>query len=182
MRIGAAIVILFSLSNPNAQETDRRATPASQPAAKPATSQPTSRSSSQPTTRPTTRRPDQVRMFQELLQKADQPGVVLPQGSSEVKPTNGVATLPEGTTIAERSGRLVRAGDHWEFQLFRDDVQPGLQGIEVLKCELLDQMERLAQSGAAEFVVSGELTSYRGQNFLLIRKVRKQLDHRNLSP
>lgn len=182
MRLFAALTLAWTaLQEP--QEASRKADkPASQPTSRPAASQAASRPTSQPSSRPAPRRPEQVRLFQDLLQKANEPGVIQPQGPAEPKSESAVTILPEGTTIAERAGKLVRTGDHWEFQFYRDDVQPGLQGIEVLKSAFLDQMERLAQNGATEFVVSGEMTSYRGQNYLLIRKVRRQLDHGNLSP
>lgn len=182
MRV-VAVLMLFGTPLLTPQEAAHSTDGAtSQPTSRPAATQPSSRPAGENSSRTPLRRPEQVRLFQDLLQKANEPGVIQPEGPAEPKSESTAGILPEGTTIAERSGKLVRSGDHWEFQFYRDDVQPGLQGIEVLKSAFLDQMERLVQKGATEFIVSGELTAYRGQNFLLIRKVRRQLDHGNISP
>lgn len=187
--VSGLIVVLLGLvtpqeppkHNPGPAPSSQPDKAATQPASSPA-SAPASQPSSQATSRASAKRPEQVRLFEGLLQKANEPGIISPQGGVEAKAEASPSLLPEGTTIAERAGKLVRSGEHWEFQFFRSDVQSGLQGVEILKSAFLDQMERLAQTGVTDFVVSGEMTTYRGQNFLLIRKVRRHVDHGNLAP
>ena len=86
------------------------------------------------------------------------------------------------TSLIGRSGRLVREGDAWLFTF--DSDQPGQSddAFRLLPNKNLEFMAEAAESNFAglRFVVSGEITEFEGQNFLLVRAVIRPLDAGNL--
>ncbi len=90
--------------------------------------------------------------------------------------------LPEGHYIADRRGRLICAGDYWLFVFESDGKALADPPIKLLPNRWLEKMESdvAASNDPITFRVSGEITTYRGQNFLLLRKVlieREPLDN-----
>jgi hypothetical protein len=131
------------------------------------------------------RKPEQIKVFEDLLKDSDR-AVIQPEGgsgTSDALDAQGSAgVLPEGTTLAERPGRLLRSGDHYEFEFMPDASSTGPKSMEILRSEFLEEMQRQSDSVGGQFVVSGEVTRYHNQNFLLIRKLRRQMGHGNISP
>jgi hypothetical protein len=150
----------------------------------PAASQPTS----QPVASTRPRNPAQARILEGLLRATEprQAKPILPDSldrGEEKASAGGPPLLLDGTPVSERLGRLVRSGDRSEFHF-----SPGsLSGNTPLVMEfnrnaLLEAMETEAAAGVEEFIISAEVSRYRGANYLLLRKYRRQLSHGNLSP
>ena len=81
--------------------------------------------------------------------------------------------LPEGHYLADRRGRLVSIGDNWMFVFEADGKALADPPIKLMPNRWLEKMESdvAASHETVVFRVSGEVTAYRGQNFLLLRKV-----------
>ena len=79
-----------------------------------------------------------------------------------------------------RRVRLARNGERVEL-IFRSE-EGGPLTLIALENQLLEVMERETEAGAREFIISGELTTYRGRNYVRILKVLRPLDNGNLTP
>ncbi len=79
---------------------------------------------------------------------------------------------PEGWAVTDRSGRLERHGSWW---FFRFEADEGTAPIKVLPNATLEVMTRIlaGSPNAQTFAVSGELTVYGDENYLLARTVRR---------
>lgn len=90
-----------------------------------------------------------------------------------------VHILPEGTIMVDQLGRLVPAGEQWWSLAFEDRGRDASRPpIRVLPSRLLETAVTLS-SGTAQggvFMVSGEITTYKGLNYLLLRKVLVRRD------
>lgn len=106
---------------------------------------------------------------------------VLPRDENPVR-APARTLLPDGSRLVDRSGRLTREGDYFTFS-FEDRGQgaPELP-IRLLPNRLLEDMEIVSAGGTKPivFVVSGEVTEYRGVNYLLIQKLLVRPDLGNL--
>lgn len=107
--------------------------------------------------------------------------------AEEALPPNAVAApaaklLPDGYRLVDRPGRLARQEDFWVFS-FEDRGQgaPELP-IRLLPNRMLEDMEDMSAGGTRPivFIVSGEVTEYRGLNYLLIEKLLTRPDLGNL--
>jgi len=89
---------------------------------------------------------------------------------------------PEGTLVPEIPGRLVRGGDSWTFIRESKGDKAGSESYSLMPNRLLEVMVSASQGGnqSVVFLVSGELTEYRGQNYMLVRKVLIRRDMGNL--
>lgn len=153
----------------------------------PAASQPASQPAGQ-TVSP--RNPTQARILEELLRDAEQsrPTPILSapdagHGASAPALEEGTSLLPDGYPVVERPGRLVRNGNRVEFHF--DSGGPAADAPSVMefnKNRWLEAMETEAEAGVTEFVISAEVTRYRGQNYLNLLKYRRQVSHGNLAP
>jgi hypothetical protein len=146
---------------------------------------------SQPTTRPTgtsgtLRKPVQAEMLKKLLAQKDRPVPIQPQTDpAHARPgpgPDGRTLLLEGTSLTERPGRLVREGGRAKFVFHLDGESQAPRSMPILESQLLEMMEKEAEAGFQEFIVSGEVTRYRGTNYLLVRKVLRRTGEDNLSP
>jgi hypothetical protein len=54
--------------------------------------------------------------------------------------------------------------------------------MEFNKNRWLEAMEAEAEAGVTEFIISAEVTRYRGRNYLNLLKYRRQISHGNLTP
>lgn len=147
--------------------------PQEQPSTQPADPQPS-----------TLRRPEQARILEQLIRDAERPRPVIPDISTPLRAPDGRHSpdlLPEGTMLVERAGRLLRSGDRVAFEM---QLEPpiGTQTLRLLPNAWLESMEREAAQGISDFVISAEVTRYRGENYLLVRKVRRHHSHGNLGP
>ena len=89
----------------------------------------------------------------------------------------------EGSLVVRRSGRLVRNGSSWSFE-FDDKSVIGRGSIAVLPNQSLEIMAQTAERGSSglAFIVSGEITQFGAENYLLVRGVTRVLDLGNLRP
>lgn len=151
--------------------------PATQPTSQPATSQPSSR----PT--PAGRSPEQARIFSDLLRETDRfpnrPRAVVQTDAAARNPRNA-NLIPEGLQ-QEKAIRLVRVGDRYEMRTPDETTGKGIS-LELLPNSFLEMMEQDAARGVAQFIVSYEVTEYRGRNYALVRAYRRQIDNGNLRP
>ena len=91
-------------------------------------------------------------------------------------PTTGPAYADpaDGDQISRRTGRMKRAdGGSWTFVFASQPDVPALRPMTILPNAFLEQMETIvAGSGDAGvlFGISGEITRYRGRNYLVIRR------------
>jgi hypothetical protein len=148
---------------------------------------------SEPTSRPagaasTLRRPAQSEILRNLLSRQDRPTPILPRADALQPPAvaglgpDGRPLLVEGTAIVERPGRLVREGGRAKFVFYLDGDSQAPRAMPVLESQLLETLENEVQAGFDEFIVSGEVTRYRGTNYLLLRKVLRRTGQGNLQP
>lgn len=140
------------------------------------------------------RTPKQLDLLRELLRERERPAPIIPsreriasqQPRAQRRAVPGLEArdprlLPDGAMIVERPARLIV-----------DDARPRLmitiagetepRTMEVNRNEWLEAMERAGSSGIGEFVITGEVSLYRGANFILLRKVLERLDNGNLTP
>ena len=151
---------------------------------------PPSQPASQPAARTTPRNPEQARILKELLRGSErrraQPIVSEPVRGRSAESSAAAAagaTLVEGSVLIERVGRLVRSGDRSEFHFKAGGSgDDRLKAMEFNKNSWLELMEAEADAGVEEFVISAEVTRYRGRNYLLLLKYRRQISHGNISP
>lgn len=151
----------------------------------------------QPSTGPTTRpagdsgmrRPEQAEILRGLLSRQDRPVPVPIEPKYErLTPSergiglDGQPLLPEGTFVVERPGRIERAAEGLVFALHYDPAAQQMRRFRLLPCQLLETIENELTGGYEDFIVSGEITRYRGENYLLLRKVLRRTAHGNLSP
>ncbi len=90
--------------------------------------------------------------------------------------------LPDGSRIVDRPGRLARHDDYFVFSFESRGEGAPEPPIRLLPNRLLEDMEIYSEGGEKPvvFVVSGEVTEYRGLNYLLIQKLLLQPDLDNL--
>lgn len=135
------------------------------------------------------RRPQQAEVLKNLLSRQDRP-VPVPIEPVNEKSTpadrgigpDGQPLLLEGSFIVERPGRVERDGDGFVFAFLLDPSSSQMRRMRIVPNQLLETIEYELTGGFEEFIVSGEILRYRGQNFLLVRKVLRRTPHGNLSP
>ncbi len=90
----------------------------------------------------------------------------------------------EGTIMVRRTGRLVRSGDgsHAMFIFDADGSENPEPPMIIQACQLLEEMEAILyqQGGHIPFVITGQVQTYRGANYLLPTIMRQEFDRGNL--
>ncbi|MCC7292577.1 MAG: hypothetical protein IT449_11010 [Phycisphaerales bacterium] len=109
------------------------------------------------------------------------------QGPTLVPPTSAVATslkkklqlLPDGSHLANRVGRLNKDGDDWRFVFEGDETQAS---IILLPNQMLERMIQRSVSSQAPlvFLVSGQVTEFMGDNYLLTTVALERSESPNL--
>ena len=137
-----------------------------------------------PASRPT-RPPTASEIIEQLM--TDSP-VRTPQASTAPAPPNpgraeaGGQARPEGTIVPEFPARLVRSENWWTLVRETRGLHSEGPPVSVLPNRLLEIMVSASAGGTKSivFLVSGELTEYRGVNHLLLHKVliRRDLGNR----
>jgi len=125
-----------------------------------------------------------------LEERPGTPVLAPSETSSAILAQPSVAPLPEavkiqlptmfGTMVNDRIVRLAQDKDGWRIVRFETDNTLQEQPIRVLPNEKLAEAQKLSISKTGielKLVVSGELTQYKGRQYLLIRRVEK---YRNL--
>jgi hypothetical protein len=104
----------------------------------------------------------------------------------------GVAPVPamgklrkEGEFVINRPGRLVRAPQSGILMFAFESDAPNASEppVIIMPCAYLQYMEDMARERGDRvvFIISGQVTSYRGANYLLPTNVRQGIDRGNLS-
>jgi hypothetical protein len=90
----------------------------------------------------------------------------------------------EGQFIVARTGRLVRSADGSQALFVLDSDGPGASEPPMIlqACKMLETMEKTVreQGEKAPFVVTGQVFTYRGANYLLPTIVKREFDRGNL--
>ncbi len=172
-----AVLALVFVFWPGPQESPPKENP---PASQPVRSAP-----------PARRTPKQVEILQNLLRDRERPAPIVSHHTSDkgLVPIPGARTaeggrplILEGRTLVERSGRLVLE-DGTSFFVLTLEGEKEPRKMQLLPCELLEALERAAATSTSnEFVISAEVTRYRGANYLLLRKVLQRVGNGNLRP
>lgn len=81
--------------------------------------------------------------------------------------------LPDGSRIVDRPGRLTSEGEYYTFSFESRGRGAPEMPIRLLPNRLLEDMEITSAGGTKPivFVISGEVTEYRGVNYLLVQKL-----------
>lgn len=136
---------------------------------------------------PTGRKPFQDEILKALLQEQELPRVIRqqdPQRGTTVKigpMARDEATLLEGTMVVERPAQFTIANGKPQLSLTLADLNRTAT-LEVLPSKLLEALEREFESGVAEFIVSGEVTRYKEEAYILLRKVVQRVNNGNIRP
>jgi len=93
----------------------------------------------------------------------------------------GQKLLPDGAPLVHRPGRLTRDGHWWMFAFESDDPEHSEPPMRILpnqSLELMLQALNLGEHGLV-FAVSGEVTLFKGRNYLLPRVALRRMDSGN---
>lgn len=105
--------------------------------------------------------------------------------SEESQGAAGLRRMPDGSMLVDRSGRLVREGMWWTITFVGDNNPNETPDppMKLLPNQMLERAVRETQEGtrSVEFIVSGEVTDFMGENFLLLRKLMRKREMGNLS-
>lgn len=90
--------------------------------------------------------------------------------------------IAEGRWISVRPGRLIKMQGAWAFAFESKSTEHSDPPLPLLPCQQLELMEAEAVEGQRSpvFVVTGEITEYHGQNYLLPRIVQVRRGSSNL--
>ncbi|MGB0717543.1 MAG: hypothetical protein ACPGXK_16820 [Phycisphaerae bacterium] len=101
-----------------------------------------------------------------------------PSTAEEAKPS----ILPEGEPVSSRLGRLIRAGEWWTLVFESETDKPGELPLRLLPNRNLERMiqHNVDDTSGTLFVVSGRLTIFEGQNYLLTRSAQQPVASDNL--
>lgn len=127
-------------------------------------------------------------VLREFQLERPKPVPVLPGKSDEQDVSSAdsstVLTVPDGYFIVDRSVRLVREGDWWVIHFVADnnpESSPQMP-MKLLPNRMLERMIHQSQVVSQyEYIVSGEVTRYMDENYLLLRKLMRRRDMGNLA-
>lgn len=154
----------------------------------------------------TTREPTAEEIIHQLMKSKPVRAMVLPQADTEKQPPAQVPTTegdesadaqakpllskeeksvpwPEASLLIDRLGRILAKSDTWWSLAFEDrGRRVNQKPIRLLPNRLLETAIALSGGGrqGVVFSVSGEVTVYKGHNYLLLRKVLVQRNLGNL--
>lgn len=91
----------------------------------------------------------------------------------DVPLSTGGRRLPDGFFLVDRVGRLTRDGEWWTYTFEGYNESHPEPPMKMLPNQLLERMviESEGAGSSAVFVVSGEVTEFKGENYLLMRKL-----------
>jgi hypothetical protein len=96
-----------------------------------------------------------------------------------------VLRLPDGYFLVDRTGRLAQEGEWWVFKFVSDNNPASAPNppMRLLPNQMLERMIRESQGAGrgVEFIISGEVTDFMGENYVLLRKLMRKRDLGNLS-
>jgi hypothetical protein len=190
----AASIAIVSITFAQTSNDDAPKQPADTPPAQ------SNNDPNQPPKQPPT--PEQV--IQDLLKQREQPPVVEPtvRPAHERPPATAPQLDPrvigvapdgpapmlrrEGEFVIARTGRLVRApGPGVQQSLFvfdADSADAADPPVFLMPCQMLQNMETIVQErgDAVRFILSGQVFTYRGANYLLPTMMKLSVDRGNL--
>ncbi len=196
LQLGAMLAAAVGLNQTLGQEGGKPAdtppeTPPPTPPAAGAETQPATATQPAPTTSnppSSLRKPEQAETLKALLRRQEGRTPIKPlqeaaqsDGQRQGLDPEGNSLLLEGTFLVERPGRLLREEGRSLF-ICRVEGSKATRTMEIHENQLLELMEREAEAGFSEFIVSGEVTRYRGRNYLLLRKILRRVGHGNVKP
>jgi hypothetical protein len=121
-----------------------------------------------------------------LLPRGPEDESVVRTAPSEGGGRSGRARMPDGYFLVDRTGRVAQDGPWWTFNFVADNNPAASPEppIRLLPNQMLERMIRESQGGtvSVEFIVSGEVTDFMGDNYLLLRKLMRKRELGNLSP
>lgn len=90
--------------------------------------------------------------------------------------------IPDGSPLVQRPGRLAHEGQWWTFVFESDHPDHPEPPMKLLPNKSVEMMVGVlkCQAGGLVFLVSGEVTVFRGENFLLSRVAVLRADSGNL--
>ena len=126
-------------------------------------------------------------LVDELRRQRPATEIVRPERTLEEFPSEQAASggqlLPEGTMIPRRLGRVVRDGTWWTFVFESDHPEHPEPPIRLLPNSYLEVIARMARTipTGLVFEVSGEVSEFEGNNYLLLRSCVRRQDLGNLT-
>lgn len=181
----ALVLAALTLATLGQSATIGQPQPTTQPVP-PATRPPSSAGQPDVRTPPQISAEDLLREFQKDRPRATP---ILPTGSPDeeilerdlTSPVTG-RRMPDGYFLVDRVGRLTREGDWWIFVFEGESPAHPEPPLKLLPNQLLERMV-IASEGATSssvFVVSGEVTEFKSENYLLLRKLLHRRSMGNL--
>ncbi len=124
-------------------------------------------------------KPPAQAVLDEILRGRQGPTLVPPTTTSGSASKKRLQLLPDGSHLANRVGRLSRDGDDWRFVFEGDETQAS---IVLLPNQMLERMIQRSASSQAPlvFVVSGQITEFMGNNYLLTTVAFERSEGQNL--
>lgn len=137
------------------------------------------------------REPSGVRaedVLREFQLERPKPVPVLPGKANDQVDSGGdpetALTVPDGYFIVDRSVRLVQEGEWWVIHFIADNnpTSSPQKPMRLLPNRMLERMIHESQVVSQyEYIVSGEVTRYMDENYLLLRKLMRRRNMGNLS-
>ncbi len=90
------------------------------------------------------------------------------------------SAMSDGSPLMNRVGRLVRQGSWWTLVSDSDRPEQPEPPLRLLPNQGVELMARESPRGGGVFIVSGEVTSHDGVNYLLVRVATRRVDTGNL--
>lgn len=159
--------------------------PASTPATQPATGATGEDRPAEPAA--DARLPRQAEIFRALIEERESAArpiePVRPERPSAggSRAASADAPMLEGEQIVNRAVKLVRSSGRSEVIVAGQDGGPN-RSYPILESQLLEVIEREADAGVEEFVITAEAKLYRGRNYLLLLKVMRRVPNGNVTP
>ncbi len=111
------------------------------------------------------------------------PVAPLPLPNQTARGATATRTLkPDGTPLVHRPGRIDREGSWWTFSFESDHPDYSEPPMKLLPNQSVELMLRASQdeTSGLVFLVSGEVTLFQGENYLLSRIAMRRTDTGNL--
>ncbi len=125
---------------------------------------------------------DVIAMLRNRQPRTVVPAATRPAGSRLTGNLPGPSVRPDGSAFAQRPGRITRDEQWWNFAFETDHPDSDEPMIRLLPGRGLELMIRITEETRDGLVllVSGELTQFRGENYLLPRGVLRRSGADNL--